>query len=142
MDAAPEPGEGEMPRMLMIAAAVVLGVHGLIHLMGTVAYCRLGEIDGLPYKTALLGGRLVMGDRGMMVVGVLWGLTAAAFVVSAAGWLGGWSGWTAVLVPATLLSLVLTSLDWSTAFRGTVVDVAILALVWLAPRLAPSLAAG
>ena len=131
-----------MPKMLMIAAAVVLGMHGLIHLMGTVAYCRLGEIEGLPYRTTLLGGRLDVGDGRMTVVGVLWGLTAAAFVVAAVGWLAGWGGWTAVLVPATLVSLVLTSLDWSTAFRGTVVDVAILALVWLGPRLAPSLATG
>jgi hypothetical protein len=131
-----------MPKMLMIAAAVVLGVHGLIHLMGTVAYCRLGEIEGLPYRTTLLGGRLDVGDGGMTVVGVLWGLTAAAFVVAAVGWLAGWGGWTAVLVPATLVSLVLTSLDWSMAFRGAVVDMAILALVWLGPRIAPSLAAG
>ncbi|HET7230942.1 MAG TPA: hypothetical protein VFJ16_13110 [Longimicrobium sp.] len=131
-----------MGKALMIAAAVVLGFHGLIHLMGTVAYCRLGEIDGLPYRTTLLGGRLDVGDGGMMVVGLLWAVAAAGLVTAAAGWLAGWNAWTAVLIPATLLSLVLTALDWSMAFRGTMVDVAILALVWIGPRMMPSLAAG
>ena len=131
-----------MWKALMIAAAVVLGFHGLIHLMGTMAYCRLGEIEGLPYRTSLLGGRVDVGDGGMMVVGLLWAVAAAGLVAAAVGWLAGWHAWQTVLVPATLLSLVLTALDWSMAFRGTLVDVAILALVWLGPRVVPSLAAG
>ena len=34
-------------------AALVLIAHGLIHLMGTIVYMKLGEIQGFKYKTIL-----------------------------------------------------------------------------------------
>jgi len=36
----------------------------------------------------------------------------------------------------TLLSLVLTALDWDVAFAGVILNIAILALLWLGPRVA------
>jgi len=46
-----------MHRLLVSLAALLLVLHGLIHLMGTTVCMRLGEIQGLPYKTMLFGGR-------------------------------------------------------------------------------------
>ena len=49
--------------------------------------------------------------------------------------LAGWGWWQPVLVGVVLFSLALTTLDWSNAFRGTIIDITILAVVWLGPRI-------
>ncbi len=46
-----------MSKFIMIVAVLVLALHGLIHLMGTASYMKLADIQGLPYKTTVLGGR-------------------------------------------------------------------------------------
>ena len=61
-----------MIRILAILLAVVTGLHGLIHLMGFVAYWPLREIKDLPYKTTLLGGKLDLGAGGMRLFSVVW----------------------------------------------------------------------
>jgi hypothetical protein len=42
---------------LVIGAAAVLALHGLIHLMGTTVYMQWSTIESFPYKTTLLAGR-------------------------------------------------------------------------------------
>ena len=125
-----------MPRIVTVIVAVVLIVHGLIHLMGTAVYVRHAQIKGLTYKTTLLNGRWDLGEGGIRIFGVLWVLPATGFVAAALALLAGWEWWKPVLVGVTLLSLVLTALDWSNAFMGAIVDIAILALVPLGPRMA------
>jgi hypothetical protein len=129
-----------MIKVLTWAAALVLALHGLVHLMGTTVYMKLGELEGMPYKTTLLDGRWDLGDGGIRVVGVLWAVAAAAFVAAAAGWLGGWDAWRPVLLGATLLSLALCALDATRAPVGIAVNLAILVALWLAPQLAGRLA--
>ena len=46
-----------MFRIIYFVAIATVIIHGLIHLMGFVAYWPLGEIAELPYKTTLLGNR-------------------------------------------------------------------------------------
>jgi hypothetical protein len=125
-----------VPRILTIIAAVVLIVHGLIHLMGTAVYVRHAEIKGLSYKTTLLGGRWELGDAGIRIFGALWILPAVGFVAAALALFAGWMWWKPVLVGVALVSLALTALDWSSAFMGAIVDIVILGLVLLAPRIA------
>ena len=36
--------------------AIMIALHGLVHLMGTFAYLKLAEVQGLPYKTTMLVG--------------------------------------------------------------------------------------
>ena len=60
----------------LILAGFVLVAHGLIHLIGTTVYLRLGEIKGFTYKTTLLGGRWDIGSAGMGIFGVLWAVAA------------------------------------------------------------------
>ena len=72
-----------MAKILTIIAASVLILHGLIHVIGTVVYLKLGMIEGFSYKTTLLGGRWDVGERGTWISGILWAVAAIGFVVAA-----------------------------------------------------------
>ena len=124
-----------MLKIMLIVATIVLFLHGLIHLMGTVAYIKLGVIQQLPYKTTVLGGRWELGAGGIAVYGALWAVAAIGFIVVAVALLMDWPWSQPVLVGITLLSLVLTALDWDVAYAGVILNIAILALLWLGPRL-------
>ena len=124
-----------MLRIMLIVATIVLVLHGLIHLMGTAAYLKLAVIQQLPYKTTVLGGRWDLGAGGIAVYGVLWAVAAVGFVVAALAFWFGWAGWQPLLLGVTLLSLALTALDWDVAFAGVILNIVILALLWLGPRL-------
>lgn len=125
-----------MLKFLTIAAAILLVVHGLIHLMGVAAYMRLTEVKGVPYKTTLLGGRWDLGERGIAIFGALWLVPATGFVFAAVALLARWQWWQPVLAFTALFSLVLTGLDWSVAFAGAIVNIAIVAAVSSWPLLA------
>lgn len=117
---------------MTILAAVVLVAHGLIHLMGTVVYLRLGEITGFAYKTTLLGGRWDLGAAGIGVFGALWAVAAIGFIVATIGLLTGSSWWQPVLIAVTIFSLILTALDSSLAFAGIALNIVILiAVFWM-----------
>jgi hypothetical protein len=110
----------------------LLIVHGLIHLMGLVAYYPLGQIAELPYKTALLGGRWEIGAAGMRSFGIFWLAAAVGMAGSAVGLALKQEWWPPLLAIAVLLSLIVTSLDWSNAWRGAVLDLIILVPLLLA----------
>ena len=78
-------------KTLSIVAAIVLILHGLIHLMGTVTYMKLGTVQGLTYKTSLLGWDI--GENGMRLYGMLWAVAAVGFIVAAVALLAGWEWW-------------------------------------------------
>jgi hypothetical protein len=119
-------------------AAAVLALHGLVHLMGTAAYLKLAEVQGLPYKTTLLSGRLELGANGIAVFGVVWALIAAGFVVTAIAFIADWAWWPAALIGVTLLSLGVTLLDSSVAFAGVAVNLVILIGFVVATALRPN----
>lgn len=123
-------------KLLTIIAAVVLALHGFVHLMGTTVYLRLGTIEALPYKTTLLGGRRDLGPMGIGMYGALWAVAVAGFVVAALAFGFGWGTWQGILLGVTLFSLLLTALDWQVALAGVALNLAILLLLELGPRLA------
>lgn len=123
-----------MSKTIIVITAAALAVHGLVHLMGMVAYLRLAEIDGLPYKTTLLGGRVELGPLAMSAFGALWVLPVVGFLAAAFGMVWGYDWWRPMLIAAALLSLSLTALDWKVAFRGGLIDIAILAALAVGPR--------
>ena len=127
-----------MSKIILIISAIVLGLHGIIHLIGTAVYMKLTEIQGCSYKTTLLGGRWDIGENGIRIFGVLWIVPAVGFIVAAVALLAGWDWWRSVLVPVTLFSLVLTILDSSIAYAGVIINIVILGIVLLGPRI-PSL---
>lgn len=118
-----------MLRIISILVALVAVVHGLIHLMGFAAYWPLAEVSGLPYKTALLGGRLEMDPGGMRLFSLLWLLATVGFLVSGIALLFRLPWWAPLMLASTLLSLIVCMLDWGVAFRGALIDLAILLLL-------------
>ena len=114
-----------------LATALVI-IHGLIHLMGFVAYWPLGEVAELPYKTTLLGGRWTVGAIGMRLFSVFWLAAALGFVAAAFGLLAGKEWWLPLLSVTVILSLVICVLDWQNASRGAILDLVILVPVLLA----------
>ncbi len=124
-----------MSRFLRLAATVVLFLHGLVHLLGTGVYLRFAEIPEFPYKTTLLGGAWDLGETGIRVFGVLWAGAAVGFWLAALAALRGRPNGRILLISVTLFSLVLTTLDWTVAYAGVVVNLGILVVLFLAPRL-------
>lgn len=122
-------------KILTISAAIVLVLHGLVHLLGTAAYMKLAVIQQLPYKTTFFGGRWNLGASGTAVYGALWAVATIGFIAAALGLLAGWSWWRPVLVVVTVFSLILTGLDWGVAYAGVIVNSAILVILWLGPRI-------
>ncbi len=117
--------------LLRILAAVVLGVHGLTYRLAAAAYLGWARILELPFKTTILMGILDLGPTGIGVYGALWGVVAVGFTVVAIGLLAQWNWYRATLIGVTLLSLAVTALDWTVAYTGVIVNIAILAGLWL-----------
>lgn len=130
-----------MSKTLIIIAAIVLVLHGLIHLMGTAVYLKWAHIEGLHDKTTLLGGRWDVGEGGLKVFGALKAVAAVGFVVAAVALLAGWGWRQPALVGVVLCSLALTILDWGNACAGAILNSLILAVLWLGPRIASWFAA-
>jgi hypothetical protein len=114
--------------------AIILVLHGLVHIMGLVSYLKLGEVQGIPYKTTVLDGRLNLSEIGIGVYGVLWAVAALGFILAATGLLINSSWWLSLLTTSAVFSLVLTVVDLNVALAGVVVNVAILIFVWVAPK--------
>jgi hypothetical protein len=125
-----------MSKILLIIVSIGLVLHGLIHLMGTTVYMKLGTIEGFGYKTTLLAGRFDLGAGGIAVFGALWAVAAVGFVIAAVALLAGWEWRQSVLVGVTLFSLALTALDWKTAYAGATINIVILVALLLGPRTA------
>lgn len=121
-------------RIILAGACVVLAIHGLIHLLGTVVYLRVAEIDGFAFKTTLLAGRVDVGEPAIRIFGALWIVPAAGFLVSAAGLWFGWWWWLPTAVASTIVSLLLTTVDWNVAYAGAITDMAIVILLLFASR--------
>jgi hypothetical protein len=118
-----------MASLYTYLGAVVLGLHGVVHLLGTAVYLQLAEVAEFEYKTTVLGGAVDVGAAGMAVFGVLWVVASVGFVVGAGALVTGREGWRVLVVGVAVFSLVLTGLDYSVASAGVVVNLGILAAV-------------
>ncbi len=76
-----------------------------------------------------------MGGSGIAIFGALWAVAALGFVIAAPAFWFGWGWWQPLLLAVTLFSLVLTGLDWNVAYAGVIINLAILVLLWLGPRI-------
>ncbi len=123
--------ERERARPLLAVAAVVVAMHGLIHLLGALTYLGLAKFDGLPYRTTLLDGRWHVGEAGARLFGVAWLIAATAFIVVGFGLLTGRAWWRRAALLASTFSAALCLLAWPDAVAGLVIDVAIMLAVRL-----------
>jgi hypothetical protein len=117
-------------RLVAGAFAVFLIIHGLIHLMGTTVYMKLGRIDGLPYKTTLLSGRWQLSEHGMRAFGALWVIPTLGFVLAGIALLANVAAWMPLAVGAAVVSLVLTVLDLKAAYAGALLNLLVLTVAW------------
>jgi hypothetical protein len=124
-----------MSNWFLTVLAVVLLVHGLIHLMGLASYWPLADVAELPYKTSFLGGQWDVGETGTRIISLLWLLAGIGFAAATYGLVMKKPWFLPLLIGATLLSLLLTILDWEVAYRGAIINVLLLALLLLLPRL-------
>jgi hypothetical protein len=124
-----------MSKIFYGMAFVILILHGLIHLMGTATYLKLGTVEGLTYKTTLLNGRWDVGQTGIAVFGTLWAVATIGFIVAGIGMIAGSYWWQPTLSIVAVFSLILTTLDWNMAFAGVVLNVVILTVMWFGPHI-------
>ena len=112
---------------MRFALAALMILHGMAHLAGFAGAWHLGA--ALPYKTTILGGRVDLGDSGIRVAGLLWLVTALAFVVAGAGAALNYDWWMKAALYVAAASLLLTLLELPQARLGLFVNLAILAVL-------------
>lgn len=120
--------------LVTIESIFVLG-HALIHMMGTPAYMKLGEIEGFEYETTIENGQLNPRGQGIRVNGLLWGAAVAGFVLAMITLWVKWDISAGLLVGGKIFTLVLTTLGHETAYMGVVANTIILAVIVLGPQI-------
>jgi hypothetical protein len=120
-----------MIKVLSIGFSVLAVLHGLVHLMGFLAYFPLKKISELPYKTSILNYTWEIGTGGMRVYSIFWLLATIAFVVAGIAMLTKTNWGAPLMVAAAILSTVLCILDWKVAYRGVIIDIVILVVLLL-----------
>lgn len=113
--------------MLLKIAALIVLLHGLIHIIGVIAFWKLGLHD--QYSTKILGGAIDIGERGTYVLGFAWLAATLAYAVAAYGMFADLDWWRTGVGAVTVFSLVLTILGWKDTIVGTAFNVALLAIL-------------
>jgi len=110
-------------------AAILLTLHGVIHLIGFVTPWRIATLEGFAYRTTLLNGALDVGDVGARVIGLVWlGLTLGFLAAGFGVWRG--EPWAIGLTGAlAIVSLVVCLLGLPETFAGIAINVMILAVL-------------
>ena len=124
-------------RLAVIAAAVVIAAHGLVHLMGVALLWKLGQPGQLRYADAVPAP----GSAGAYVVGGLWLVAAVLFVTAAVLLVAGRPAWRVIALAGVVISAPVIGLAPGQAVAGLVVDGLVLVLVavsWLRVREVPS----
>ena len=115
--------------MIQTIAAVLLALHGVIHLIGFVVPWRIAALEGFAYRTTAFNGAWEVGDAGVRLIGLVWLGLAIGFVVAGYGiWRGGpWAvGLTGVLA---ILSLIVCVVGLPETVAGLVINGVILTVV-------------
>ena len=123
-------------RLAVIAAAVVIAAHGLIHLMGVALLWKLGQTGQLRYADAVPAPDTAAG----YMVGGLWLVAAALFVTAAVLLVAGRAAWRITAVAGVVVSVPVIGLMPGQAVAGLVIDGLVLVLVavsWLRARVVP-----
>ena len=116
----------------MVLIAFLYVVHGFAHLVGFIVSWRLAKMEEMPYRTTLLNGTVDVGHAGIRIVGILWLLTALAFLGIATGMLTHWDGWLNASIIIAGFSTLLCILGWPDARIGLFLNLVILAFTLLA----------
>ena len=115
--------------MRRIVFAVIIALHGLVHLMGTVDFWGIADLDEIAPPNA----SATMVD----VLGGLWLVAAIGFVVGAGALGAGVRWWRQLVLATAVLSIVLTGAVWADAWVGLVLSV-VIAIAALPGSIIPS----
>jgi hypothetical protein len=121
--------------MMSYVLAAVLVLHAVPHLVGFVVPWRLARLEGMPYKTTLMGGLIDVGDRGIRIVGLVWLAVAVAFPLVASSVVVGTSNWVSAVTIVTSASLVLCILGWPESRFGVAVNAGVFVLLAIGSQL-------
>ncbi|WP_407356389.1 hypothetical protein [Methanolobus sp. WCC5] len=110
--------------MLLKIAAMIILLHGLIHLVGVITFWKIGLHEH--YSTKVLGGALDIGYRGVYVLGFAWLVATVVYSIVAYGMFSNQDWWQTGLLAAATYSLFLTVLAWKDAIFGSLINLAIL----------------
>lgn len=121
--------------MARLILSILLAGHGLIHILGFVVPWHLAKIEAMAYKTTVLSGNWDVGDAGIRVIGVIWLLTAIGFIIAAVGLFTSSPWWQTFTLWVVLISLVLCILGWPDSKAGVMVNLIILAYLFIGGRL-------
>jgi uncharacterized protein YjeT (DUF2065 family) len=119
---------------MRIALALLLVLHGIAHLPGFLVPWRLAAPADIPYTTTVLGGTADLGPLGIRMVSLLWLTAALAFVIAGVATFLDDAAWRTLAIGATLASLALTVLGWPQARIGLVLNLMLLAFLFLGAR--------
>ena len=126
-------GHRTWARFSMIAAAVVIFAHGLVHLMGVALLWKLGEPGQLRYVDAVPAPGTTAG----YLVGGFWLVAAALFVTVAVLVMARQPAWRLAALAGVAVSAAVIGLAPGQAMAGLVVDGLVLGFVvasWLRAR--------
>ncbi len=104
-----------------MVAAVVLVVHGLVHLMGVALLWRWGQPGGLRYADV----HPEAGSTAATIVGVVWLVALLLFLITAALLATGRPAWRPVGLLAALVSIAVLLPSAAIAWAGLAVDAAV-----------------
>lgn len=110
--------------MLLKLAAIIILLHGFIHIVGVITFWKLGLHE--QYSTQVLGGTIDIGERGTYVLGFAWLAVTVAYTVAAFGMFTDQDWWRSGLAGVTVCSLALTVLGWKDTIVGTAFNVIVL----------------
>ena len=127
-------------RLARPVLAFVLALHGLVHWIGFAIPFGLMESTSNTYTTRALWGALDLGDTGARILGLGYLALIIPFFVAAYGIVRR-TRWSLPLTAVTAgLSAVICALGSPNAVIGLAMNVVIVALAVLAPRLWPAAA--
>ena len=123
-------------KIIAIGIAILLVIHGMIHLIGFRVYGQGVQMAEMSFKTTFFNGSVDLGISGTRVYGWLWLLPTLGFILAGVGFFLHTSWWPPVLIVASLASLIITGMDWKNAFPGTLIDMVLLAVILFSPIVA------
>ena len=123
-------------KIITTAIAILLVIHGMIHLIGFRVYGQGVQVADMPFKTTFFNGSFDLGISGTRVYGWLWLLPTLGFILAGGGFFLHASWWQPVLIIASLASLIIMGMDWKNAFLGILIDVILLAVILFSPIVA------
>jgi hypothetical protein len=105
--------------------------HGLVHLVGFLTYWRIVTLEEMPYTTTLFSGKVDVGDVGIRIMGILWLLTALAFSAAGLALIFSQPWWQPLTLYTAIFSLILTLTGWPDARFGVLINLLILAYLFI-----------